>query len=119
MGLTMTTKRVNLTLPGRVYDQLEEVADQQGRSLPNLVAFICELCLNTGYGLAGSGIKDPAQVPDEQQVLTEFIFNVVTNSKPSAATLLLTAKITGISPEILAKMIKVNGHDEQLANSPQ
>ena len=110
----MVTKRVNVTLPALIYDRLEEVADQQGRTISNLVAFLAELCLNTGYGLYGSGIKDPDNIPDEQQVLTEFIFNVVTKTKPSAATLLLTAKITGVSPESLAKMIR----NEQEENEP-
>ena len=115
----MATKRVNVTLPIVVYDQLEGIAEQQGRSLAGLLAFLAELSLTTGYGLTGTTAPNPNEVPQEQQILMEFILTVVAGHKPTAATLLMTAKLTGLQPEILAKLIRVNGHDEheQPANS--
>ncbi len=114
----MATKRVNVTLPIVVYDQLEQIAEQQGRSLAGLLAFISELCLTTGYGLTGATAPNPNEVPKEQQVLMEFILTITSGQKPTAATLLMTAKLTGLQPDVLAKLIKINGHDEhEPANS--
>ncbi len=102
----MATKRVNVTLPSMVYDQLEQIAEKQGRSLANLLAFLSELCLTTGYGLTGAEVRDSSTTPEEQQVLADFIMAIASGKKPSAATVLMTAKLTNLNPEILNKLTK-------------
>ncbi len=117
------TKKVGITLPDAVFAQLEDIANQQNRPPTTLASFLIEFCLASQIGLAGlidlrgSGNKDSAKVPEDKQVLSDFIYCVVTGSKPSAATLLLTAKITGIAPDLLAKAIKKNGHEENEPSS--
>lgn len=39
------SKRINVTLPDSVVDELEDWADAQGRSLANLAAFLLEVAL--------------------------------------------------------------------------
>lgn len=39
------SKRVNLTLPDVVFDNLEAWADQQGRPVANLAAFLVEVAI--------------------------------------------------------------------------
>lgn len=108
----MATKRVNVTLPSMVYDKLEQIAEKQGRSLASLLTFLSELCLTTGYGLTGAEVRDPSETPEEQQVLADFIMAIASGEKPSAATLLMTAKLTSLNPEVLAKLTRKNGYDE-------
>jgi predicted DNA-binding protein len=36
------TKRVNVTLPDKIYEKLLQRADEQGRSAANLAAFVIE-----------------------------------------------------------------------------
>ena len=41
----LVSKRINVTLPDSVADELENWAEAQGRSLANLAAFLLELAL--------------------------------------------------------------------------
>lgn len=41
----LVSKRINVTLPDSVADELEDWADAQGRSIANLAAFLLEMSL--------------------------------------------------------------------------
>ena len=44
------SKRINVTLPDSVVDELEDWANAQGRSLANLAAFLLEMALKEAKG---------------------------------------------------------------------
>jgi metal-responsive CopG/Arc/MetJ family transcriptional regulator len=43
--LQRSTKRASVSLPESVFEELQAIADEQGRSLSNLVAFLVESSL--------------------------------------------------------------------------
>ncbi|MDJ0742298.1 MAG: hypothetical protein QNJ32_02930 [Xenococcaceae cyanobacterium MO_167.B27] len=51
------SKRINVTLPDSVVDELEDWANAQGRSLANLAAFLLEMALKEA--------KDKGEIPSQ------------------------------------------------------
>lgn len=51
------SKRINVTLPDSVADELEDWANAQGRSLANLAAFLLEMALKEA--------KDKGEIPSK------------------------------------------------------
>lgn len=51
------SKRINVTLPDSVVDELEDWANAQGRSLANLAAFLLEVALKEA--------KDKGEIPSQ------------------------------------------------------
>jgi hypothetical protein len=51
------SKRINVTLPDSVVDELEQWADVQGRTLANLAAFLLESSLNQA--------KEKGEIPSQ------------------------------------------------------
>ena len=51
------SKRINVTLPDSVVDELEDWADAQGRSLANLAAFLLEVAIKEA--------KDKGEIPSQ------------------------------------------------------
>ena len=51
------SKRINVTLPDSVVDELEDWANAQGRSLANLAAFLLEVALKEA--------KDRGEIPSQ------------------------------------------------------
>jgi len=41
------SKRVNVTLPNKVYEQLEQVAKEQGRPIANLASYLVQKSMET------------------------------------------------------------------------
>ena len=44
-----TMKRISASVPDRVFDQLNELADIEGRSFSNLVSYLLEQCIDARY----------------------------------------------------------------------
>ena len=51
------SKRINVTLPDSVVDELEDWANAQGRSVANLAAFLLEMALKEA--------KDKGEIPSQ------------------------------------------------------
>ncbi len=51
------SKRINVTLPDSVVDELEDWANAQGRSLANLAAFLLEMALKEA--------KEKGEIPSQ------------------------------------------------------
>jgi metal-responsive CopG/Arc/MetJ family transcriptional regulator len=51
------SKRINVTLPDSVVDELEDWANAQGRSLANLAAFLLEMAIKEA--------KDKGEIPSQ------------------------------------------------------
>ncbi len=51
------SKRINVTLPDSVVDELEDWANAQGRSLANLAAFLLEIALKEA--------KEKGEIPSQ------------------------------------------------------
>ncbi|MCG5061339.1 MAG: hypothetical protein KA714_26065 [Limnoraphis sp. WC205] len=54
-------KKVGVTLPDAIYEELEKIAGLQGRPPTTLAAFFIEFCLASGIGMAGLPIKRDSQ----------------------------------------------------------
>ena len=52
------SKRINVTLPDSVVDELEDWANAQGRSLANLAAFLLEMALKEA--------KEKGEIPSQE-----------------------------------------------------
>jgi hypothetical protein len=59
----VVSKRINITLPDSVVDELESWADAQGRSLANLAAFLLELSVKQA--------KEKGEIPMQEPRLQE------------------------------------------------
>lgn len=106
------TKKVNVTLPDGVYEELDREANTQGRSPANLAAFIIEHHLlmyrglprlesqRTSQSISSSGVE----MPDQSDVLIQFLKSAASGKKPEADILLGAAQMTGLSPDILLEM---------------
>lgn len=46
-------KRLSASIPDKLYDQLEELADIEGRSVSNLVAYLLEHSIDKRYEIYG------------------------------------------------------------------
>ena len=49
MEQATTMKRISASVPDRVFDQLNELADIEGRSFSNLVSYLLEKCIDARY----------------------------------------------------------------------
>lgn len=53
---TATMKRLSASIPDKLYERLERLADHEGRSVSNLVSYLLEHSIDeklAGYGKAG------------------------------------------------------------------
>jgi hypothetical protein len=57
------SKRINVTLPDSVVNELEQWADIQGRSLANLAAFLLESSLNQA--------KERGEIPTQESPIPQ------------------------------------------------
>ena len=58
MANNSTMKRLSASIPDKLYDRLERLADHEGRSVSNLVGYLLEHSLDVklqGYSQAGGG----------------------------------------------------------------
>lgn len=53
MRSTSLMKRLSASIPDRVYEQLEKLADREGRSVSNLVAYLLEQSIDRRLELDG------------------------------------------------------------------
>ena len=52
MRYSSPMKRLSASIPDRVYEQLEKLADKEGRSVSNLVAYLLEQSIDRRLELA-------------------------------------------------------------------
>ncbi|MFY7883464.1 MAG: ribbon-helix-helix domain-containing protein [Dolichospermum sp.] len=116
------SKKIGVTVPDGVYDELNEEADKQGRTPANLAAFIIEHHLMFyRYGATVQKVKSESRGVDDIssdgiKAILDFLQAIAKGEKPSISALLLTAKIAGVDPEDLAKVANLNG--ETYDNQP-
>ena len=108
----MANKKVGVSLPPLIYDELDRVAEQQGRPPTTLAAFLIEYCLLTGSGISGAS---QVRADAETYALIDFIKDLAKGNKPTVSSILITAKVTGVEPDQLTLLVDRmcgDNHDE-------
>lgn len=49
MAQSTTMKRISASVPDRVFDELNKLADIEGRSFSNLVSYLLERCIDARF----------------------------------------------------------------------
>jgi CopG-like RHH_1 or ribbon-helix-helix domain, RHH_5 len=95
---TVVSKRLNLSLPEHLYNDLKTWADHQGRSMANLANFLLERTI--------SSAKESGEFPttDDGEQAIAFLKKLAQGKRPTKAELIKIAQLLDESPEAVARL---------------
>jgi hypothetical protein len=94
----VSSKRLNLSLPEHLYDDLKVWADYQGRSMANLANFLLE------RSIASAKIDGEFPTKVGEALATEFIKTITQGKRPTKAQLLKLSHLLDLPTEELIKL---------------